>query len=347
MKEILHQINQDVEDIFRFNIETTSAYVVPSRNDPGLTFPIGDVKKGKVIETCVLMADMRNSTKISKQLNNDKITLGKIYSAFIHAMVTVADEYGYVRNIVGDRVMVVFDPKDCYANALTCAALMNTVVTKILAKHVALDDFKVGIGIDFGQMLVLKTGIRKKHEEQSEYKSLVWVGDAANIASKLTDAATKEITVQNYKVKFEPWNYAKKLGIGTSTLGSLYPQSKFSKPDPQSDYLPLTEKIFSEKEIADNLFVNGDKKGFTLLNGRIHAIEKLPIQTISIPNILMTDNVYSYLKAKHPEKLQTESKGAAGLKRQLYHKVNYEFKDVSVDVYGGNVYFPIVDQIVK
>lgn len=349
MEEILKQINQDVKDIFRFNIETTGAYVVPSRNDSGLTFPIGDVKKGKVIETCVLMADMRNSTKISKQLNRDKIRLGKIYSAFIHAMATVADEYGYVRNIIGDRVMVVFDPKDCYTKALTCAVLMNTVITKILAKHVALDDFKVGIGIDFGQMLVLKTGIRKKHEEQSEYKNLVWVGDAANIASKLTDAATKEIKVQNYKVKYEPWNHAKHLGIGSSILGSLYPQSKFSRPAPQPDYLPLTEKIFSEEEITENLFINSDKKGFTLLNGRIHAIEKLPIQTISIPNILMTENVYSYLKAKHPERLQTESKGTTllKLKRQLYHPVNYEFKDVTAKVYGGNVYYPIVDQIIK
>lgn len=348
MKAILEQINSDVKDIFNNKIETTGSYVVPSRNDAGLTFKIGDVKKGKTIQTCVLMVDMRNSTKISKQLNKDKARLGKIYSAFIHAMATIADEYGYVRNIIGDRVMVVFDPKDCHVNALTCAVMMNTVITRILAKYVALDDFKVGIGIDYGEMLVLKTGIRKKHEEQSEYKNLVWVGDAANIASKLTDAATKEIKVQNYKVKYEPWNLGKRFGVG-SLLGSLYSQSKFSNPTPQPDYLPLTEKIFTEDEITQSLFINAEKNGFTLSSGKIHSIEKLPEQKICIPNILMTESVYSALKNKHPERLYSENKGTTllKLKTPLYKEVNYEFKDVSTKVYGGNVYYPVVNEIVK
>jgi adenylate cyclase len=349
MKAILEQVNSDVKDIFNNKIETTGSYVVPSRNDAGLTFKIGDVKKGKTIETCVLMVDMRNSTNISKQLSKDKARLGKIYSAFIHAMATIADEYGYVRNIIGDRVMVVFDPKDCHVNALTCAVMMNTVITRILAKYVALDDFKAGIGIDYGEMLVLKTGIRKKHEEQSEYKNLVWVGDAANIASKLTDAATKEIKVQNYKVKYEPWNHAKRLGMGASLLSSLYPQSKFSKPVPVPDYLPLTEKIFTEEEIMQSLFINGEKNGFTLHSGKIHTIEKLPERTIYIPNILMTENVYSILEKKHSERLYTENKGTTllKLKSPLYSEVKYQFKDVTSKVYGGNVYYPIVNEIVK
>ncbi|MBL7839397.1 MAG: adenylate/guanylate cyclase domain-containing protein [Cyclobacteriaceae bacterium] len=348
MKAILEQINSDVKDIFNNKIETTGSYVVPSRNDAGLTFKIGDVKKGKTIETCVLMVDMRNSTKISKQLSNDKARLGKIYSAFIHAMATIADEYGYVRNIIGDRVMVVFDPKDCHVNALTCAVLMNTVITRILSKYVALDDFKVGIGIDYGEMLVLKTGIRKKHEEQSEYKNLVWVGDTANIASKLTDAATKEIKVQNYKVKYEPWNHAKSLGIG-SLFSSIYPQSKFAKPTPLPDYLPLTEKIFTEEEITQSLHINGDKNGFTLHSGKIHTIEKLPEQKIYIPNILMTENVYSVLKNKHPERIYKpkSSQSALSLRIPYYKEVSHPIKDVNVKVYGGGVYYSIVDEILK
>ncbi len=345
MEEILRQINQDVVDIFKYNIETTSAYTVPSRNDPGLTFPIGDNKKGKIIETCVLMADMRNSTKISKRLSGDKIRLGKIYSAFVHAMATVADEYGYVRNIIGDRVMVVFDPKDCYSNALTCAVLMNTVITKILARHVRLDDFKVGIGIDFGQMLVLKTGIRKKHEEQSEYKNLVWVGDAANIASKLTDAATKEIKIEAYKVKHEPYNSAKFLGIDNSRLGGFYPKTKFSNA--VSDYLPLTESIFTKEEIAEKLHINSDATGFNLLAGKVHTIEKLPIRTEMLPNILMTENVYSVLKNKHPERITKQQTGELKLRQPFYSLVSHPIKDVNTKVYGGNVYYSAVDKIIK
>lgn len=346
MKELLSQLNQDIKDIFQYNIETTKAYVVPSRDDVGLTFTIGNDKKGKVIETCVLMVDMRNSTKISKQLNNDKARLGKIYSAFIHAMAIVADEFGYVRNIIGDRVMVVFEPKDCYLNALRCAVLMNTVVTKILTKYVALDDFKVGIGIDYGEMLVLKTGIKKKHEEQSEYKNLVWVGNAANIASKLTDHATKEVRVENYKVKYEPVNVSKALGV-RSNFG-IYPRS-FLKPVHQSDYLPMTEMILNKEELSEKLFVNAAKNGFELLVGRIHSIEKLPVQTAHIPNILMTEKVYSYLNANHSEEIYRalDSTSTSKFKIPLYKEVGYKFKDVIAKVYGGNVYYTIVNQIIK
>lgn len=329
IKELLGQINQDVKDIFGKSIETTSAYVVPSRDDPGLTFPLGSDKKGKTIKTCVLMVDVRNSTKISKALSNNKIKLGKIYSAFIHAMATVADEYGYVRNIVGDRVMVVFEPKNCYVNALTCAEVMNTVATRILSTHVGIDDFKVGIGIDFGEMLVLKTGIRKKHDEQSEYKSLVWVGDAANIASKLTDVATKEIETQKFKVRHEPRRrFVIRLGGLTSP--------------PPSQYLPVQDSIFTKDQIADKLLITTDQKGFWLSAGKIHKIEKLPLDTRTIPNILMTESVYSELTKSHKSELSSAS-GAV-----LYTEIqNFDFKDVSGRVFGGNVFYNQIDEILR
>ena len=93
MLETLKQISIDVENIFRYDIQNTKAYVVPTRDDAALTFPIGADKKGKLIETCVLMIDIRNSTTISKKLRSNKVLLGKIYSAFIHSMASIADEY--------------------------------------------------------------------------------------------------------------------------------------------------------------------------------------------------------------------------------------------------------------
>jgi hypothetical protein len=48
-----------------------------------------------------------------------------------------------------------------------------------------------GIGIDYGRMLVTKTGVRRHGNEQQNYRSLVWLGRPANIASKLTDLANK------------------------------------------------------------------------------------------------------------------------------------------------------------
>lgn len=217
MEDFLNEINQDIKDIFRYNIETTNAYVVPTRHDTSLTFPIGADKKGKLLETCVLMIDIRNSTKISRVLKKDKVKLGKIYSSFIYTMTNIADEYGFARNIVGDRVMVVFEPNNCFVDAINCAAVMYSVATRILAKHTGLEEFKIGIGIDYGEMLVLKTGIQKKDHEQSEHKGLVWVGDVANTASKLCDFANKEYSSPIFKLTYEKVTFDVFNGFKTTT----------------------------------------------------------------------------------------------------------------------------------
>ncbi len=218
MEEFLNEINQDIKDIFQYNIKTTNAYLVPNRNDPCLTFPIGADKKGKLLETCVLMIDIRNSTRISRLLKKDKVKLGKIYSSFIYAMTSIADEYGYVRNIVGDRVMVVFEPANCFVDAINCAVLMYSVASRILAKRTGLEEFKVGIGIDYGEMLVLKTGIQKRFHEQSEHKGLVWVGDVANTASKLCDFASKEYSSPIFKISFDHVSLDIFSGFKTTTV---------------------------------------------------------------------------------------------------------------------------------
>lgn len=37
-------------------------------------------------------------------------------------------------------------------------------------------DFHCGIGIDYGEMRVIKVGIERKGDENAENKGLVWVG---------------------------------------------------------------------------------------------------------------------------------------------------------------------------
>jgi hypothetical protein len=154
-------------------------------------------------------------------------------------MVTIADRYGYVRNIIGDRVMVVFEPNNCFVNAIECAVTMYTVAIRILKKHSGLDNFKVGIGVEYGEMLILKTGIQKKHDEQSEYKNLVWVGDAANIASKLTDYANKSYNSPEYNITYEKTlieKFIKRYNSSTnSTLADLILGSQLN-PKPEYGY---------------------------------------------------------------------------------------------------------------
>jgi class 3 adenylate cyclase len=337
MIELLKQINDDVKNIFERNLETTKAYVVPSRADQGLTFAVGDDKKGKLIETCVLFVDMRNSTQISNSMRTNKNRLGKIYSAFVHSMTTIADEFGYVRNIVGDRVMVVFKPDTCFNDAIHCATMMNTVATRIIKRHSGIMNFKVGIGIDFGEMLVLKTGIPKKYQEQSEYKGLVWVGNAANFASKLTDAAGKEFTIPTFQITY-------------SVLVNSAPFIPF-QVNAQPTFLDIMARLRSHQSqsgqgirrenktievTADEFAINVSFSG-----GKIfyNGLELIDVQngnkTESILPVLMTPKVFTEYRKINPGSI---------LLRQISSKT---YQKCSIGpVYGGALFHNEINQIV-
>jgi len=98
---------------------------------------------------------------------------------------------GEVRGIIGDRVMILFEKDGCYENAVETAVLINSVANYVINRHFAYSEVSFGIGIDYGPMLATKTGIRRHGAAQQSYRSLVWLGRPANIASKLTDNANK------------------------------------------------------------------------------------------------------------------------------------------------------------
>ena len=168
-----------------FDIEVIDTKFVPNFDDSSITFDNLDnnKKKCKRLVSCVLYVDIRDSVKISA--SKKPKTLTKIYSSFVRSMVSCAKYYGgHVRNIIGDRVMVVFDEEDCFKNAVETAVLMNTVCTKILNKKFSkYTDIQCGIGIDYGLMLITKTGVIKQGTEKDFYRSLVWLGRPANVAS--------------------------------------------------------------------------------------------------------------------------------------------------------------------
>ena len=53
------------------------------------------------------------------------------------------------------------------------------------------DSFRCGIGIHHGMMNVIKVGLETHSDENNDYKNLVWIGEPANLASRLTDMAGK------------------------------------------------------------------------------------------------------------------------------------------------------------
>jgi adenylate cyclase len=337
MKDFLQSIADDAKDIFGHEIETTKTYSVPGRNDAGLTFGRDQVKRGKLIETCVLFIDIRNSTGMSRSLKKDKARLGKIYSAFVDAMVSIADKYGYVRNIIGDRVMVVFEPGNCFVDAVDCAVAMYTVATKILKKFSGLDSFKVGIGIDWGEMLILKTGIQKRHEEQSEYKNLVWVGDAANSASKLTDFANKEYNSPVYKITYqwiETERYFKGFKTSPDSLANLY-LGIAPKSEPEYGWRSVTKSgtdtisandFHTKIKFADEVQYNGRK---------VTHIDRVE-QSGTTSSILMSGKVFDEFKKAQPKSSYLKNFSKAGYPNAPY---------TGTGIYAGSAMLSEITQI--
>lgn len=221
LNDLRKGLEEEIEGILAsdFNIEITETTTVPSIDDSGITYPNLNTKvqKCKLIETCVLYIDLRKSTDLN--LTHRRETMSKLYSTFIRSVMKAAGYYnGKVRNVVGDRVMIVFDKASCFSSAYKTALLLNSVVSKLLNKNFTKNDIQAGIGIDYGKMLITKAGIIKSGFENTNYKSLVWLGRPANIASKLTDLANKtfteevnktvnEINEGHYYKYLDEWHY--------------------------------------------------------------------------------------------------------------------------------------------
>lgn len=310
ISDILDSLDEEIKTIHDsdFEIEVIETRYVPNFDDSNLTFENFDTKKKKVktIETCVLYIDIRKSTKLN--LQHYPYTMAKLYSSFVRSMIKAAEYYnGKVRNIVGDRVMVVYDSDNCYTNAVNTAILMNTISQKIINKRFKNNAFTCGIGIDYGKMMVTKCGTIKQGSENANYKSLVWLGKPANIASKLTDSANKEAT-----------KYSKD-GL---QVGLHYPLTdvwnwSFKTPKEFVDNLKLT--YTPVMEYKDQYFSS------------CYALSKTFSNWDSTPPILITESVYNGFKSANPDDKTITDK--------MWKTKSRKIQDYSGKLYGGDITF--------
>ncbi len=308
LKAFSDDVNLEVSTILAsdFSIEVTSTNSVPHSDDAAITFPNLDSKSQgtKTIETTVLYIDMRRSTELS--LKHKRHTVAKLYSAFVRAMTRCAGIYGgEVRGIIGDRVMVIFNKENCFTNAVNTAILMSSVCQKIINKHFKHNEVTFGIGIDYGTILATKTGIRRNGSAKGSYRSLVWLGRPANIASKLTDNANKpaeRVTLDKVIVKF---------GSGLGTYSQEYYTVEFVK----------------------QFYFNASTGRMHHFNPLFHSFRiESKIETLkeATPPILMTDDVYKGYKAANPTAPEIQNG---------WWKLQDKIKDYSGDIYGGDVIF--------
>jgi len=292
-----------------FSISLTETESVPHSADSTITFPNLDAKTQgvKVVKTTVLYVDMRRSTQLS--LKHHPHTVAKLYSAFVRAMTRCADEFGgEVRGIIGDRVMILFDQRDCYKNAVYTAILINSVCQHVINRQFTHGEVSFGIGIDYGRMLATKTGVRRHGSAQQSYRSLVWLGRPANVASKLTDAANKP------EEKWEmTWVNA---AFNASLLGSL----TYQKIAPH-DFV----RQFGPRNAAGTMpHKNPAFHSFSLINETVVLKE-------ATPPVLMSKRVFDGFKAAHPS--------APEILNGWIKLVPQTFPDVPEQAYGCDVVY--------
>lgn len=335
LKETLIEINTDVKDIVKLGFELTQCQndLVPHYEDPGLTFESGKAKKAKLIETCVLYADIRKSTELSK--THSKETMARLYTAFVKSVLNIAEHHGAViRNIIGDRVMVVFCQNDCFTSAVDTAISINTVASRIINKHFTGLEFKCGIGIDYGQMKVIKAGIPKHDKERTNYKNLVWIGNPANIASKLTDVANKEIIETVYKVTRHP-NNPKAWRMKSGLMG--VPTGQWERVVGQPEHLTTIETVeLSPEEFAASIFFYEPNGSISTLNGKMIKCEKKEKKTSAAP-ILMSQKVWEEFKKSNPNRTSILSNS--------WKKQDLTLKEYKGQIIGGDVYWTTIDEI--
>jgi len=319
MKNILNEIETDIIDIKTKNFQYSSTKIVPSRHDTTLTFERGVDKMGKEIETCVLYVDIRNSVELNRIHNTQ--TMGRIYTAFSKSMLKTARHHnGFVRNIIGDRVMIVFSAYNCYTNAVNCAISIYHISHFIINKVFTDVDFKCGIGIDYGTLKVIKVGLHRRGNEGFDNKNLVWVGYPANLASRLTDVANKSVDNSVVKVKYYPYdysflfsfqNFAEKARIG----------NKIYQDTEREDF--LTNEEFAKKLSFSDI----NKINYS--GGKLIRFDRYDSK-LDFPPILMTSRVYFGFKNANPNR--------SSIKNNMWKRYkNHNIKNVDCDVYGGTI----------
>lgn len=325
VKNILEEIERDVLDVTKTNFVHNDTSVVPNTADNELTYESGKEKKGKKIETCVLYVDIRNSVALTEKHHAQ--TMGKIYTAFTKAVLKVARHHnGHTRNIIGDRVMIVFPSKDCYTNAIDCAISINHISQYIIKKHFTAVDFKCGIGIDFGDLRVIKVGIQRYGTENGENKGLVWVGYPANIASRLTDVANKKIEETYYEVTRNPINPRALRPFFGKPLSSLFGGMSYDPNAPL--HLSTIEKVEMTPEEFANSIRQYDDGGLFTSGGKLIKFEK-KTRSISYPNILMTETVFKGFKAANSSR--------RCIVNNYWSEQTHNIKNVDGKIFGGGV----------
>jgi class 3 adenylate cyclase len=173
-------LNAEVKKIFKTAWTTRAGHVVPDPDDLALGNEAVEFERATV-----LYADLNGSTRMVDKKRWE--FSAEVYKAFLHcAGKVIRQEGGEITAYDGDRIMGIFIGDHQSTRAARAGLKIhwatNNVVQPSLMEKYTNSDFIIRhvVGIDTSKIRTARTGVRGDND-------LVWVGQAANYAAKLTE----------------------------------------------------------------------------------------------------------------------------------------------------------------
>lgn len=177
--------------------------VVPDPKDLKLSNDAVNFKTATVV-----YADLDGSTNLVENMKWE--FSGQVYKTFLYAASRLIRKHGgTIVSYDGDRVMGVFISNNQRNEAVSCGLEINYAVKNLIQPELKkkwTTDFKVRhvVGIDTSQVRAARSGVRGDND-------LVWIGNAPNLAAKLTTLSADTPTWITKRV-YDSLNDLQKLG---------------------------------------------------------------------------------------------------------------------------------------
>jgi adenylate cyclase len=173
------ELKEKIKDIF-------GRYVTPEVVEMIVKDPDNPRIKASKVDATILFVDIRGFTSLSEDIEPERVT-ELLNEYFTRVTYTILKHGGHSNKFVGDEAMVVFGapvPNPRHAEAAVKAALdIQEEISRLnWERHEEGISFKVGIGINSGEMVGGSLGPEKRME-------YTVIGDNVNVASRLTSIA--------------------------------------------------------------------------------------------------------------------------------------------------------------
>ena len=163
------------------------------------------------INMCSFSIDLRRSSDLL--FLHRKQTAGKIHKAFLTVVTeTVLHNKGVIRNFQGDGLLAFWPATSkkevslAVKAALTITWLINIKFFSYFNKYSELD---FGIGIDLGEVFVVRAGVDKKANDND----LVFIGKSVNLAVAIAKQAKDPFHIEISEATYKKLLKTQKLGL--------------------------------------------------------------------------------------------------------------------------------------